>query len=261
VQHLRDIFAADGPLARAMPDFVARRSQLLMAERVATALDTRTALLVEAGTGTGKTFAYLVPALLCGARVLVSTGTRTLQDQLYAKDVPLLAGAIGMPARVALLKGRANYLCLYRLAQATAQLALDRSAPDGADMLARIEAWSHVTRSGDLAEVADLADAHPVRPQVTSTRENCLGVRCPQFDRCHVMAARRAAIEADLVIVNHHLLLADITLKEDGFGDLLGSADAVIVDEAHQLPDLATQFFGATLSSRQVELAMQDARR
>ncbi|HEX7417366.1 MAG TPA: ATP-dependent DNA helicase [Steroidobacteraceae bacterium] len=258
---MQDIFAADGPLARAMPDFVPRRSQLMMAERVADALASRAALLVEAGTGTGKTFAYLVPALLCGARVLVSTGTRTLQDQLFSKDVPLLAAAIGMPARVALLKGRANYLCVYRLAQASAQLALEDAAAEGADMLTRIEAWSRTTRSGDLAEVPDLADSHPIRPQVTSTRENCLGVRCPQFDKCHVMAARRAAIEADLVIVNHHLLLADITLKEDGFGDLLGSADAVIVDEAHQLPDLATQFFGATVSSRQIELALQDARR
>jgi ATP-dependent DNA helicase DinG len=223
-----------------------------MAEHVAEALATRSTLIVEAGTGTGKTFSYLVPALLCGARVLISTGTRALQDQLFAKDLPLVARALGRPARVAVLKGRANYLCHRRLSQAQAQLELGGNAQ--ADRaLERVRRWSRTTRTGDLAEVRGLSDSHPIWPTVTSTRDNCLGVHCEDFSRCHVAGARRAAQEADIVIVNHHLFLADLVLKEDGFGDILGSADALILDEAHQLPDLATQFLGASVSSRRIE--------
>src|SRR4051812_47091687 len=254
---LDEVFGPRGPLARTLADFVPRRSQLAMAQRVALALENRAPLVVEAGTGTGKTFAYLVPALLSGRRVVISTGTRTLQDQLFNKDLPLVAGAIGVPARVALLKGRSNYLCNYRLRQLGSQRTLggtrDRT-------LARVERWAGVTRSGDLAEVPDLGDAHPLWPQITSTRDNCLGARCSHIGRCHVVEARRRAIESDVVIVNHHLLLADLALKEDGFGDLLGTADAIIIDEAHQIPDLATQFFGARFGSRQVELLVRDAR-
>ena len=264
---LEDIFGHGGPLERALPDFKVRREQLLMAERVAGALAARESLVVEAGTGTGKTFAYLVPALLCGARVLISTGTRTLQDQLFSKDLPLVAAALGRPARVALLKGRANYLCRYRLARADQggeQLTLEESGaarPRATSaMLARIRRWARTTQRGDLAEVRGLSDSHPVWPQITATRESCLGVRCPEISRCHVVLARREALDADIVIVNHHLLLADLALKEDGFGDLLGSADAVILDEAHQIPDLATQFFGAHVSSRQVESLLKDLR-
>src|SRR5688572_17585558 len=228
-----------------------------MAQRVAGALENRAPLVVEAGTGTGKTFAYLVPALLSGKRVLVSTGTRTLQDQLFTKDLPLIAGALGLPARVALLKGRSNYLCTYRLRQAGLQKTLTGQRDR---LLARVERWAGVTNSGDLAEVPDLADSHPLWPEVTSTRDNCLGARCPDIGRCHVVEARRKAVEADVVIVNHHLLLADLALKEDGFGDLLGTADAVILDEAHQIPDLATQFFGTRFGSRQAELLLRDSR-
>ena len=230
-----------------------------MAERVALALESRSPLIVEAGTGTGKTFAYLVPALLSGARVLISTGTRALQDQLFSKDLPLVAGALGRPARVAVLKGRANYLCHHRLLQAQAQLDLDGNA--GSDRaLERVHRWSRTTRSGDLAEVRGLSDSHPIWPTVTSTRDNCLGVHCGEFLRCHVALARRAAQEADIVIVNHHLLLADLVLKEDGFGDILGSADALILDEAHQLPDLATQFLGASVSSRRIDSVLKGVR-
>jgi ATP-dependent DNA helicase DinG len=240
-----------------------------MAQRVATALEHRETLIVEAGTGTGKTFAYLVPALLCGARVLVSTGTRTLQDQLFSKDLPLVAAALGRPARIALLKGRTNYLCRYRLAQTGSDgeplsLDIDSAATEAptvaTGMQARIERWARTTRRGDLAEVRGLSDSHPIWPQVTSTRENCLGNRCPEISRCHVALARREALEADIVIVNHHLLLADLVLKEDGFGDILGTADAVILDEAHQIPDLATQFFGANVSSRRIENLLKDTR-
>jgi ATP-dependent DNA helicase DinG len=254
---IEDVFAAGGPLARALPDYTPRRSQQRMAARVADAIAERRSLLVEAGTGTGKTFAYLVPALLSGRRVIVSTGTRTLQDQLFSKDLPLVAAAIGRPARLALLKGRANYLCRHRLLNATAQRSL---AGFEGGSLAHIEHWAAVTKSGDLAECTSLTDSSAIRGAITSTRENCLGQRCPEWSRCHVAAARRAAGEADIVIVNHHLLLADLALKEDGFGDLLGTADAVILDEAHQLPDLVTQFFGVEVSSRQVEHLLTDAR-
>jgi ATP-dependent DNA helicase DinG len=303
---LEDIFGPGGPLHSALPDFKSRWQQLRMAERVATALEHRETVVVEAGTGTGKTFAYLVPALLCGSRVLISTGTRTLQDQLFSKDLPLVAAALGRPARIALLKGRTNYLCRYRLAHISPggeQLSLvaspqtttantadsadtDASAAgpsarkaaspgsvspsvDAADaypeptttqgMLARIQRWSRTTRQGDLSEIRGLSDSHPVWPQVTSTRDNCLGNRCPEISRCHVAVARREALDADIVIVNHHLLLADLALKEDGFGDILGTADAVILDEAHQIPDLATQFFGANVGSRRIENLLKDA--
>ena len=265
---LEDIFGHDGPLQRALPDFRVRREQLRMAERVAEALRARESLVVEAGTGTGKTFAYLVPALLSGKRVLISTGTRTLQDQLFAKDLPLVSAALGRPSRVALLKGRANYLCrdaLGRLQDGGEQLlmlageARHPRAPHS--MLARIQRWAHTTRSGDLSEVRGLSDTNPVWAQITSTRDSCLGLRCPEISRCHVASARREALDADIVIVNHHLLLADLALKEDGFGDLLGSADAVILDEAHQIPDLATQFFGSLVGSRQLENLLKDVQR
>src|SRR6185436_19741931 len=257
MESLDELFGPRGPLARTLPGFTPRRSQLAMAKRVELAIENRAPLVVEAGTGTGKTFAYLVPALLSGKRVIISTGTRTLQDQLFNKDLPLVAGAIGVPARVALLKGRSNYLYGYRLKQLGGQRSL---AGTRDRMLARIERWAGITKTGDLAEVPDFSDAHPLAPQVTSTRENCLGARCPEAGSCHVIDARRKAIEADVVIVNHHLLLADLALKEDGFGDLLGAADAVILDEAHQIPDLATQFFGTRLGSRQVEMLVRDAR-
>ena len=258
MHHLDDIFAADGPLAQALPGFIARDSQLRMAEQVAITLAQRGQLLVEAGTGTGKTFAYLVPALLCGGQVIVSTGTRTLQDQLFARDVPLLAQVLGRGVRIALLKGRSNYLCRERLKRAQGELLLEGVVADG--LLHGLEAWAQQTASGDLAEVPELADGHPLRARLTTTRDSCSGQRCAEFAACHVFAARRAAAEADLVVVNHHLLLADLSLKEGGFGDLLPAADAVILDEAHQLPDLAAQFFGSDFGSRQVDLLLQDLR-
>jgi ATP-dependent DNA helicase DinG len=265
MSHLDAVFGASGPLARSLAGFVPRTVQRRMAHRVAEALENRQTLLVEAGTGTGKTFAYLVPALLSGARVLISTGTRTLQDQLYHRDLPLLAGALGRPARIALLKGRSNYLCRARLAGIGQQAELLHGGADplpaGASLLAQIRDWSERTRSGDLAELTALPEAHALRAELTSTRDNCTGSRCSEFGRCHVFDARRAALEADIVVVNHHLLLADLALKEDGFGDLLPSVDAFVLDEAHQLPDLAAEFFGVSVSSRQVEGLLQDLRR
>lgn len=250
-----EILGSDGPLAGRIPGFAARAAQQEMAHWVGTALAQRSTLVVEAGTGTGKTYAYLVPALLSGRHVIVSTGTRTLQDQLFHRDLPAVSGALGRPVKVAVLKGRANYLCLHRLDLATRNVTLESGTGAGKS-LERVRGWSLATRTGELSELPGLPDQDPVWPQVTSTRDNCLGSECPEYSRCHVFAARREAQAADIVIVNHHLLLADLALKEEGFGDLLPGTDALIIDEAHQIPDTAGQFFGLTLGSRQiVELA------
>ncbi|MDE2306099.1 MAG: ATP-dependent DNA helicase [Gammaproteobacteria bacterium] len=253
------LFAAEGPLARALPDYAHRPEQAAMAVAVARAIERGEPLLVEAGTGIGKTFAYLVPALLSGRRVIVSTGTRTLQDQLYRRDLPLLARALGSPVRVALLKGRANYLCRHRLELAVRQRGLPGFERAATRTLARVERWAASTRAGDLAELTDLPEHSPLWPQITSTRENCLGAECRYHAECHVLEARREAQAADLVVVNHHLLLADLALKDEGFGDLLPGADAVILDEAHQVPEIAAQFFGRSWSTRQVDLLVRDA--
>jgi ATP-dependent DNA helicase DinG len=230
-----------------------------MADWVGETLAARGMLAIEAGTGTGKTFAYLVPALLSGRSVIISTGTRTLQDQLFHRDLPTVAGALGRPVRIALLKGRANYLCLHRLELAESMPPLPGVPAPNARTLGRIRRWARGTRTGDLAEVASLRDKDPVRGLVSSTRENCLGAACPAFSRCHVVAARREAQAADIVVVNHHLLLADLALKDEGFGDLLPGAEAVILDEAHQVPEIAAQFFGREFSARQASLLGRDA--
>ncbi len=254
----KDIFSMGGPLARALPDYAYRPEQATMAKAVGAALARLEPLIVEAGTGTGKTFAYLIPALLSGRSVIISTGTRTLQDQLFRRDVPMLAKALGLPAKLALLKGRTNYLCRHRLELATQQGALLGPERGMARLLARVSRWAATTPSGDLAELTDLPEQSPIWPSITSTRENCLGQECPQFSRCHVIEARRNAQAADIVVVNHHLLLADLALKDEGFGDLLPGAEAVILDEAHQVPDIAAQFFGQTWSARQVQVLMRD---
>lgn len=258
MSEMRNLFDADGPLAAAIAGFATRNEQIQMAEAVAQTLRARSKLIVEAGTGTGKTFAYLVPALLSGKRVIVSTGTKTLQDQLYHRDLPAVARAIGRPVKIALLKGRANYLCLHRLEMAEQQAIARGLRREVAIALPKIREWSQITRRGDIAEMTRLSDVDPVWPWVTSTRENCLGPECPKFDRCHLADARRDAQGADVVVVNHHLLLADLVLKEEGFGDLLPGADAIIIDEAHQLPEVATQFLGFALSSRQLQMLSRD---
>ncbi len=240
-----------GPVAQAVPDFETRHEQQVMADWVGEALGARSVLAVEAGTGIGKTFAYLVPALLSGRHVIVSTGTRTLQDQLYHRDLPMLAKALGRPVRVALLKGRANYLCKHRLGLAEQTRTLPGFASPSLKALRKVRKWAGVTRSGDVAELSGVRDNDPVLAAVTSTRENCLGNECAEYSRCHVVIARREAQAADIVVVNHHLLLADLALKEEGFGELLPGTDAVILDEAHQVPDVAAQFFGLAVSSRQ----------
>ncbi|HMN77418.1 MAG TPA: ATP-dependent DNA helicase [Burkholderiaceae bacterium] len=247
-------FAAGGALACADPLYTPRQVQFEMARAVAVAIEARSALVVEAGTGVGKTFAYLVPTLLSGARALVSTATKSLQDQLFLRDVPRLRDALQAPVTVALLKGRASYLCLHRLAQARESgLLPDRWAVRA---LARIERWARTTASGDLAEVDGLDERSSLIPLVTSTRENCLGAECPQYRDCHVMKARREAMAADLVVVNHHLFFADMSLRDTGVAELLPSVEVAIFDEAHQLAEAGVSFLGTTLGSAQgIDLA------
>lgn len=249
-----DLLGPEGPFAREVPSFAARAAQQAMAAAVEEAIAERQVLVAEAGTGTGKTYAYLVPALMSGKRVIISTGTKTLQDQLFHRDLPQVRQVLGARLAAALLKGRANYLCLHRLEQAHKE-GRHASREQAADLQA-IHAWSRRTQSGDRAELAAIAEDSPLWPRVTSTTENCLGSDCPMYAECFVVKARRAAQEADLVIVNHHLLFADLAIKQEGFGEILPGAHAFILDEAHQIPELAGQFFSVTLSARQLtELA------
>ena len=253
----------DGAMAQGNAAFVARPSQQRLAAAVAQALVDRDILLAEAGTGTGKTYAYLVPALLSGHKTIVSTGTRALQDQLYLRDLPHVRDALKAGVSSALLKGRANYLCRYRLEAAKGDPQLERGLFGSRAQVAqfqRIVAWSGRTRFGDLAELEALEDDSPLRPLVTSTAENCIGSECPMWGDCFVVQARQRAQSADVVVVNHHLLLADLALKQEGFGEILPGAQAFIVDEAHQLPELAAQFFGEGIGARAlVELARDAA--
>lgn len=248
---LSHVFSASGPLARVVDGFRPRPQQSEMAIRVAETLTGGGALLVEAGTGVGKTFAYLVPALLSGRRIIISTGTRSLQDQLFGRDLPVVSAAIGRPVSVAMLKGRANYLCLHRLDLAANEGRF--ASREEARWFTAIRHWAQATASGDISEIEGVPEQARVWPQVTSTADNCLGSRCPLYEDCHLVEARRRAMAADVVVVNHHLLLADMVLKEEGFGQLLPGADAVIVDEAHQLPETAVNFFGVSVGSRQLD--------
>ena len=249
-QAVLQAFADTGPLARADPRYVCRDVQLQMACAVAEAIEARVALVAEAGTGVGKTFAYLVPTLLSGARALISTATKSLQDQLFLRDLPRLCQALNLPLSIALLKGRASYLCLHRLQQAR---QLD-SLPDrfASRTLAKVEQWAKHTVSGDLAELDGLDERSSVIPLVTSSRENCLGAECPEFRQCHVLKARRDAMAADLVVVNHHLFFADMALRDTGVAELLPSVEVAVFDEAHQLAEAGVNFLGTMLGSSQV---------
>jgi len=242
-------FAADGVLSRAAEQFRVRDGQTQMALAVADTIDQGGVLVVEAGTGVGKTFSYLVPALLSGERVLLSTATKALQDQLFGRDLPRLVEALGLPLRTALLKGRGSYLCLHRLGQARHDAGLERGM---ARTLGKIEQWSLATRTGDLAELPGLDERSPAIPLVTSTRENCLGAQCPQFKACHVNLARREALAADVVVINHHLFFADLAVRESGMAELLPSVRVVVFDEAHQLNETGVQFLGQQLGTGQV---------
>ena len=251
-----DILSANGPLQRQISGYTERPQQLEMAEAVRQALEHHHTILAEAETGTGKTFAYLIPALLSGERVLFSTGTRALQDQLYHNDLPRVLDAIDHPVRTALLKGRSNYLCLHRLqSQRKTVRFSDRHQVQA---LQSIVEWSIHTGSGDIAELSSVPENSPVWSIATSNADNCLGSQCDHFNDCHLMTARRRAQEADAVVINHHLFFADLALKQEGFGDLLPGAAAIVFDEAHQIPDIATMFLSQSLSTRQLSDLCRD---
>ena len=253
-QVLERTFAAEGPFAARVPAFKLRSEQLEMSQAIGEAIETTGVLVAEAGTGTGKTFAYLVPALIAGGKVIVSTGTKTLQDQLFDRDLPAVREALASGASIALLKGRANYVCLYRLRRAAAEGRF--ATADEAAQIRKIERFAARTATGDRADLADVPEDAPVWAHATSTRENCLGQGCPDYKGCFVMRARKNALAADVVVVNHHLFFADLVLREEGISELLPACNTVIFDEAHQLPETARLFFGEMLSSSQlVELA------
>jgi ATP-dependent DNA helicase DinG len=252
-------FAPDGPLARALDGFEPRTGQVEMAEAVASVLTRRGVLLAEAGTGTGKTLAYLIPAILSRERVLVSTGTKNLQEQIFFKDLPVLREALGVPFTATCMKGRGNYLCLHRF-DAFRESPAIRSR-DEAAQLRILEEWSQHTESGDRAEIEDLPEDLPFWPDIAATTENCIGAECPRFGDCFVVRMRQRAAESDVVIVNHHLLCADAAVRQSTFGEVIPRCSHAIVDEAHQLEDVATQYFGLSLSSYRVDGLVRDVER
>ncbi len=253
---LEYFFSVDGDLSKIVTGYQPRAAQLEMAEAIADAIDAKKNLIAEAGTGTGKTFAYLVPAIFSGKKVIISTGTKNLQDQLFNKDLPVIRKAIKQPFQAALLKGRSNYLCIYRLKNAlSSNLGFSK---EDAVALAKINSWAKRTKSGDVSEMSEVAEADPVWYQATSSIDNCLGQDCPDYADCFLAKARKNAQEADLLVVNHHLLCADWSIRDSGFGELLPDAEVVIIDEAHQLADTASNFLGITISAKQLNDLAKD---
>ncbi|MBV8031895.1 MAG: ATP-dependent DNA helicase [Betaproteobacteria bacterium] len=257
-QSIDRAFAPDGPLAEHIAGFRRRPQQVELAEAIYRAIEGCEVLVAEAGTGTGKTFAYLVPALLAGGKVLVSTGTKTLQDQLFYRDLPAVRAALASGATASLLKGRANYVCLYRLRRTVGEARLPTR--EEAVQLQRIERFAGLTVTGDRADLAEVPEDAPAWQHATSTRENCLGQQCPDYGDCFVMRARRNALAADVVVVNHHLFFADVALRDEGIAELLPACNTVIFDEAHQLPETARAFFGERISTSQLVDLARDAR-
>ncbi|USD61113.1 ATP-dependent DNA helicase [Vibrio sp. SCSIO 43140] len=251
-------FASDGALGQVIPGFQPRQPQLDMANAVEEAIEHQTQLVVEAGTGTGKTFAYLVPALLSGKKTIISTGSKNLQEQLFHRDLPLMVEALGFHGKVSLLKGRSNYLCLDRLSRQMVESHTTETQTDLLSQLVKVRTWSSETKSGDLGECDAIAEDSPIIPTITSTNDNCLGKECPSYEDCFVLKARRRALDSDVVVVNHHLFMADLAIKETGFGELIPEADVFIFDEAHQIPDIASQYFGQSVSSRQIQDLCKD---
>ncbi|MGC6386953.1 ATP-dependent DNA helicase [Ewingella sp. S1.OA.A_B6] len=247
---MTDDFAPDGALAQKIEGFKPREPQRLMAQAVNKAINNKQGLVVEAGTGTGKTYAYLAPALRSGKKVIISTGSKALQDQLYSRDLPKVASALKFKGKLALLKGRSNYLCIERLEQQS--LSGGDLASQSLSDLVHLRNWSSMTEEGDISTCAVVAEDSYVWPLVTSTNDNCLGSDCPAYKECFVVKARRKAMDADVVVVNHHLFMADMVVKESGFGELIPTADVMIFDEAHQIPDIASQYFGQQITSRQL---------
>jgi ATP-dependent DNA helicase DinG len=252
------VFSPQGALGLAIKGFQPRQAQTDMAIAVAETIAEQNELVVEAGTGTGKTFAYLVPALLSGKKIIISTGSKNLQEQLFHRDLPLIIGAVGFLGHVALLKGRANYLCHERLSQQMLESHGTHVDPQLFSQLVKVRRWASETKTGDLGECGDLAEDSMIIPTITSTNDNCLGKECSSFNDCFVSKARKRALDADVVVVNHHLFMADLAIKETGFGELIPEAEVFIFDEAHQLPDIASQYFGQSLSSRQIQELAKD---
>ncbi len=253
-EQVRHAMSGDGPLASHWPGYRTRPGQTDMALAVSQVVQDGGALVVEAGTGVGKTFAYLVPVLLSGQRALISTATKALQDQLFARDLPRLTAVLNLPVRIALLKGRSSYLCLHRMEQARHHPQASQALWQRA--LARVEQWAQTTRTGDMAELPGLEESSVLWPQVTSTRDNCLGSNCPRYKACHVNLARKEAMAADLVVINHHLFFADLAVRESGVAELLPTVRVTVFDEAHQLNEIGVHFLGQELSTTQLfELA------
>jgi len=250
-------FSHEGPLSTIISGYQPRAAQLEMADAIADAIESKQNLIAEAGTGTGKTFAYLAPAILSGKKTIISTGTKNLQDQLFNKDLPVIRKAMKTPFMAALLKGRSNYLCTYRLQNSlTSTLGFSK---EDAQALAQINSWAKRTKTGDTSEMSEVSEANPIWYQATSTLDNCLGQDCSEYADCFLVKARKKAQEADVLVVNHHLLCADWSLRDGGFGELLPNAEVVIIDEAHQLADTASNFLGITLGSKQLNDLSQDA--
>ena len=248
-----DFFGVSSPLKSFLSGFRPRQGQANMSEDVMYAIEKKQRLIIEAGTGIGKTFAYLVPALVSGKKIIISTGTKSLQDQLFHRDFPLITKVIGRPVTASLLKGRSNYLCLYRLDNASSNTkAISHD-------LHLVNKWRHQTATGDCSELIGVSEDSAVWPMVTSTIENCLGNKCPDYKDCYVVKARKIAQESGLVVINHHLLFADLVIKEEGFANFLPEAEVIILDEAHQIPDIATQFFGLSIGTIEIERLVKDA--
>ena len=256
-QRVSETLSSHGALARSVPGFQPREGQTDMAMAVTQTLEQGGQLVVEAGTGVGKTYAYLVPVLLSGQRALVSTATKALQDQLFSRDIPRLVEVLGLPIRVALLKGRANYLCLHRMAQA--RHSAESAQPGAQRALAKIETWAQTTRTGDMAELTGLDERSALWPLVTSTRDNCLGSSCPSYRACHVNLARKEAMASDVVVINHHLFFADMAVRESGVAELLPTVRVTVFDEAHQLNEIGVNFLGKQLSTVQLLELSRDA--
>jgi ATP-dependent DNA helicase DinG len=250
------ILDADGPFSETLESFAPRETQIRMAEAVEDTLSCDGSLVVEAGTGIGKTLAYLVPAMLCGERVIISTGTKTLQDQLFFRDLPMVMETLGASLKATLLKGRGNYLCLHRMMIARTEGRLP--SREAVLELEAVQDWSARTVDGDLSIAGVVTDESGLMPFITSTADNCLGGECPQFEDCYVARARSEAQDADIVVVNHHLLFADMAIKQSGFGEVLPGAAAFIIDEAHQAPETATRFFSVSITARQVQDLCRD---
>lgn len=253
---IQTLFRPDGPLASHIDGFKARAPQLAMAEAVARAINGGGRLLVEAGTGTGKTYAYLVPALESGKRVVISTGSKNLQEQLFYRDLPTVAGALAYTPPVALLKGRSNYLCIERMNRLLSESHLQKA--EVLSDLVKVKSWSTATLTGDVGDIPGLQENAEILPHITSTNENCLGRDCPYYDDCHLVVARRRAMDAQVVVINHHLFFADMAVKDTGFGELVPEAQVYVFDEAHQLPEIATNYFGKSVGSRTIQDLAQD---